>query len=845
MNAVLHSHFAVLLPSVSGWMLVGEPETTNGARVRRRLSSGWSCDHWYVPLGPDLSYSLLVLRVPSADRALLLTTPCQLGGSFASSNSTATNDPATRGLRRGSCDDGCDGLPTSCDESCDPGCDECSYDKSCDSRCDTCTDAVCPEGMHGAQSKSHLWPQRPRARVAEPPKCHASACLGRSTKSCVHPQLHLGYTLDSGIVKGCMSDGWHEWGCDFLPPPPPSPSADARRSESSAVPPQWLPVLSAASVHAAAVAEDGQSNQPSPPTPPPPPPTPPRSSRGPFQVASMVRFSLGEHGRNHPTASAATSATPASPVTSSPIASAAADIATTMPPGYLKIAGSYYMIESGSCSGCPVFSSIRKPYFCSGGVISTTSECEAAATALDLPDKTAHLAPPSFHYPPGCVFTSYGSVWVFNLLNSGSCSSSHQCICMFTPPPHPPLPPAPPQHPPSPPSPPTSPPMPPGYLQIAGSYYMIESGSCGGGVISTTSECEAAATALDLPDKTAHLAPPSFHDPPGCVFTSYYGSVWVFNLLNSGSCSSSIRCICMYTPPSPPSPPPSPPASPPSPTVSSTITCSSGSYPHEVGWSLSCSDGTTLSGGAPYTSNAPLAVALGATCTLDMTDSYGDGWDGTEWAAPGFGQAFSLASGSQRAGSFVVQFRPPPPASPSPFSPPPSSSPSPSPSPPPPPTPPPQFRPPPPASPSPISPPPPPPYGWFCRNQLNGSPVIQLPGTSAKGDWGLNLPADASLSTAEQAASWKSTCEGFCSLYASCGFVALWSYFGVGAHAWCYIYDVSAEAAGLCTAVHLGGGNAYKKISPPPPSPSPPTPPPPPRSPPPPSLPRPSRARPR
>ena len=63
--------------------------------------------------------------------------------------------------------------------------------------------------------------------------------------------------------------------------PPPSPSADARRSERSAVPPQWLPVLSAASVHAAAGAEDGQTNQPlpSPPTLPPltpPPPTPPQ-----------------------------------------------------------------------------------------------------------------------------------------------------------------------------------------------------------------------------------------------------------------------------------------------------------------------------------------------------------------------------------------------------------------------------------------------------------------------------------------------------------------------------------------------------------------------------------------
>ena len=61
--------------------------------------------------------------------------------------------------------------------------------------------------------------------------------------------------------------------------PSPSPSADARRSESSAVPPQWLPVLSAASVHAAAVAEDGQSNPPSPPMPPPPTPPPPLPPR--------------------------------------------------------------------------------------------------------------------------------------------------------------------------------------------------------------------------------------------------------------------------------------------------------------------------------------------------------------------------------------------------------------------------------------------------------------------------------------------------------------------------------------------------------------------------------------
>ena len=117
-----------------------------------------------------------------------------------------------------------------------------------------------------------------------------------------------------------------------------------------------------------------------------------------------------------------------------------------------------------------------------------------------------------------------------------------------------------------------------------------------------------------------------------------------------------------------------------------------------------------------------------------------------------------------------------------------------------------------PPPPSPTSPPPSPSgytSGYGCGNQLNGSPVIQLPGSSA-GDWGLVLPADASLSTAEQGASWESACQAFCSPDANCGFVALWSYFGVDAHAWCYIYDVNAEAAGVCHQAQQGG-NAFKK----------------------------------
>ena len=204
------------------------------------------------------------------------------------------------------------------------------------------------------------------------------------------------------------------------------------------------------------------------------------------------------------------------------------------------------MIESGSCGGA---------------IVSTKSECDAAATALDLSNKTAidrtNYPPGKYsNYPPGCVFTSYGykdnyvsilyeNLYVFAGGGSTSCSSSRQCICMFTPPSSPsPLP-----SPPSPPLPPPPPPMPPGTVQIAGGYYMIESGSCGGGLILTVSECEAAATALALSDKTADdfswFAPSS--SPPGCIFSS--GSLWFFGGSKDFSCSYSQQCICKSTPP--------------------------------------------------------------------------------------------------------------------------------------------------------------------------------------------------------------------------------------------------------------------------------------------------------
>ena len=96
--------------------------------------------------------------------------------------------------------------------------------------------------------------------------------------------------------------------------------------------------------------------------------------------------------------------------------------------------------------------------------------------------------------------------------------------------------------------------------------------------------------------------------------------------------------------------------------ISSNITCSAtfgklegySDTMSEISWTLVCSDGVALSGGAPHSSVAD--VALGATCTLNMADSSGDGWADAEWT--GFGLSFALATGlSKGAESFVVESR--------------------------------------------------------------------------------------------------------------------------------------------------------------------------------------------
>ena len=80
---------------------------------------------------------------------------------------------------------------------------------------------------------------------------------------------------------------------------------------------------------------------------------------------------------------------------------------------------------------------------------------------------------------------------------------------------------------------------------------MIESGSCGSGLISRKSECDAAATALDLSDKRASLMPGYYwgYYPPGCVFHVSPGYLELMGSSNIASCSSEYKCICKsYSP---------------------------------------------------------------------------------------------------------------------------------------------------------------------------------------------------------------------------------------------------------------------------------------------------------
>ena len=92
----------------------------------------------------------------------------------------------------------------------------------------------------------------------------------------------------------------------------------------------------------------------------------------------------------------------------------------------------------------------------------------------------------------------------------------------------------------------------------------------------------------------------------------------------------------------------------------------------EVSWSLDCDDGAAIDGGAPFEDT--LQSTVGATCTLSMQDSFGDGWNGAEWTAEAGGSfygPYSLPEGFSGIETFILYPTPlPPPLPPSPLSPP-------------------------------------------------------------------------------------------------------------------------------------------------------------------------------
>lgn len=80
------------------------------------------------------------------------------------------------------------------------------------------------------------------------------------------------------------------------------------------------------------------------------------------------------------------------------------------------------------------------------------------------------------------------------------------------------------------------------------------------------------------------------------------------------------------------------------------VTMSGGSYIYEVSWTLQCSDGSSLSGGNPFSGS--LRVVRGSECTLEMRDSYGDGWTGGVWHS--LNQTHTLQSGEHGSAFFVI-----------------------------------------------------------------------------------------------------------------------------------------------------------------------------------------------
>ena len=87
--------------------------------------------------------------------------------------------------------------------------------------------------------------------------------------------------------------------------------------------------------------------------------------------------------------------------------------------------------------------------------------------------------------------------------------------------------------------------------------------------------------------------------------------------------------------------------------VESVVTVGGGSWDSEISWTVACEGMCEIIGGAPY--DATHSVPPGGACTLYMVDSYGDGWNGGTFSAPGWlgSVTHSMSSGSAQEETFT------------------------------------------------------------------------------------------------------------------------------------------------------------------------------------------------
>ena len=98
----------------------------------------------------------------------------------------------------------------------------------------------------------------------------------------------------------------------------------------------------------------------------------------------------------------------------------------------------------------------------------------------------------------------------------------------------------------------------------------------------------------------------------------------------------------------------------------SAVSVTADTYPAEVSWELTCGGlSAPITGGSLYSETHTVPPG---TCTLVLMDSYGDGWQGATWTAPGLtDRSFTLAAGlSSDTVSFYAGPQPPSPPTPPP-----------------------------------------------------------------------------------------------------------------------------------------------------------------------------------